>query len=362
MEEVVKGLSKLSKPQSMKLNKINLEKIDEIVDTLIDKAQKKQKISVFSIATTSNVNNPAYAFPSIRETDSAICGTILINIDSEIEKIIQRIDGVVDIILVDAETKVGNIRDLVKKVREFTKKSKVLTYKPNDLTVDASDALIAQLIIPVRDKKIAILGGGNIGSKLALKFVERGANVFLVRRDKSKLRKIVTGLNTIKSEYLDNKIIGTSNVNRACKNADILLGITPGTPVITSKMIQQMNKKGIIIDIGNGTIFPEGIKYARTNTIKTICLMMKPGYDGALQTILETEKIIMIQKCKNIKDFSIISGGFLGNSGDIIVDNVSHPTRILGIANGSGDVIPEDQWTVFKENIKQVQKLFEETP
>ena len=352
----MKELSKSLKPQSIKLNKINLEKIDEIVATLIDKAQNEQKISVFSIATTSNVNNPAYAFPSIRETNSAICGTILINIDSEIEKIIQRIDGVVDIILVDAETKVGNVMDLVKKVREFTKKSKVLTYKPNDLTVDASDALIGQLIIPVRNKKIAILGGGNIGSKLALKLVERGAKVFLVRRDKSKLRKIVTGLNTIKSEYLDNKIIGTSNVNRACKNADILIGITPGTPVITSKMIQQMNKKGIIIDIGNGTIFPEGIKYARTNNIKTICLMMKPGYDGALQTILETETIIMTQKCKNIKDFSIISGGFLGNCGDIIVDNADNPTKIYAIADGKGDVLHQNKIKKFQNRVNYVQE------
>lgn len=352
VNELSGSLKKLSKID----NKVIYEKIDDILRVVTSKASDDNKVSMFSIASTANINNPAYVFPTIRETENTVCGTILINTDKDLRKIIKKIDGIVEIILVDAETKVPEIQNLTENVRELTKKSKVLTYKPNDLTVDAADALIAQLFISLNNKKIAIFGGGNIGSKLALKLVERGANVSLVRRDKRKLQKIVQGLNYIKSACLKNKISGTSDINHASTNADVLIGTTPGIPVITTHMIQKMNPSGLIIDIGNGTLFPEAIKYARDNNIKTMCLIMKPGYDGSLKTIFETEKIISAQKSKKIKNFFIISGGFLGNYGDIIVDNAEKPTKIFAIADGNGDIIHQEEREKFQKRLEYLQK------
>ena len=39
-------------------------------------------------------------------------------------------------------------------------------------------------------KKILILGSGNIGSKVAIRLLESGGNIFLFRRNKNKLKKI----------------------------------------------------------------------------------------------------------------------------------------------------------------------------
>ena len=37
------------------------------------------------------------------------------------------------------------------------------------------------------------------------------------------------------------------------------------------------------------------------------------------------------------KNTSIISGGYIGKKGDVIVDNILSPSQILGIADGSGN-------------------------
>lgn len=334
-----------------------IRRLREIADTTVTRAKQRGKISMFSLATTTNVNNKEMLFPAMRETDKTVCGNILLNSERYLEEIVKEIDGVVDIILVDAETKVPGLVDLESKVRKLVRKSKILTFRPNDLTVDAADALIAQLKSPLKGKKIVIIGGGNVGSKLALKLVERGASVYLTRRNRAKLERIVAGLNAIKSDYLLSKIYATTQNTEASEDAEVLIGTTPGTAAITRDMVRNMKEDGLVIDIGNGTIFPDAIEEAKIRNIPVLCLVMKPGYDGALETILQTGKLIRAQQSRNLGSFSIISGGILGRRGDIIVDNAASPTKILAIADGKGDVIPDIDDKEFGESIATVRKL-----
>ena len=335
-------------------------KLREIVEYVMKNAEKSGKISMFSIASTANINNQEILFPAIRETGTTICGNILISSKKYLEEIINEIDGLVDIILVDSETKIPDVTNLEIDIRKRVRKSKVYTFKPNDLTVEALDALIAQLKSPMKEKKIVVIGAGNIGSKIALKLVERGANVYITRRDLAKLKKIADGLNVIKSDYIDAKVYYATDNLIASNDADVLIGTTSGVPSITAEMVNNMKRDGIIIDVGNGTLFPDAIEQAKYRDIKLLCLLMKPGYDGALETIFKTEKVIANQKSKTMGEFSIISGGVLGKMGDVIVDNVNNPTKILAIADGTGDVISNVDDEEFQKNIMIVKHLIEE--
>ena len=335
-------------------------KLREIVESITEIAEKNGKISIFSIASTANVNNQEILFPAIRETETTICGNILISSKKYLEDIIHEIDGFVDIVLVDSETKMPDVTNLEIYVRKRVKKSKLHTFKPNDLTVEALDTLIAQLKSPIKGQKIAVIGAGNIGSKIALKLVERGANVYITRRDLTKLKRIADGLNAIKSDYINAKVYYTTDNLAACNDSDVVIGTTPGVPSITAEMVNNMKSDGVIIDAGNGTLFPDAIEQAKHGDIKLICLSMKPGYDGALETIFKTEEVILNQNDKTMGNFSIISGGILGKRGDIIVDNVNNPNKIFAIADGSGDVISNIDAEEFQDNIMTVKHLIEE--
>lgn len=336
------------------------EKIKGILKEVTRRARGSQKWAFFSIATTTNVNNAPLLIPAIRETEEIVCGNVLVTSLAQVEEIIRWIDGSVEGVFVDVEKKLPGLEDIESYVRKNLKKSKGFTFKPNDLTVEALDALLVEIASPLKGKKVTIIGGGNIGSKAALKLVERGVDVVLTRRNGKTLQKIAEGLNAIKPKYEKAKVIPILDPFKGSSNADILIGATPGVAVITKEMVQAMKPSGLIVDVGNGTLFPEAIRYANRSAIQVLCLYIKPGFDGAIKTMLETQKIVQRMKRKSVGDFSMVAAGVLGEVGDIIVDDVEKPTRVLAIADGKGDVMANVKDPQFRKNVSKVEQLIKE--
>ena len=111
-------------------------------------------------------------------------------------------------------------------------------------------------------KKIAILGAGNIGAKIALSMVERGAKVFLTRKNFNKLKKITETLNSIKPIYTKEKILPIKKNLVAMKSADIIIGATNGKPVIDKEILSKIKKRSIIVDVGKGTVYKDALSFA----------------------------------------------------------------------------------------------------
>lgn len=299
-------------------------------------AKEVNKFSIFTIGTTRNLQNKKLFSPPVRVVHQAICGNVIVTKIDEARKIAKAIDGIVDIILVDAEQKKVELKNLVYVVGNEVGKSKLLTFKVNDMTADAADAIISQMVNNLTDKKIAIIGAGNLGTKIALKMAERGAKIILMRRNKEALDVIVK---YIKLMNFGNEVIGTDDV-KDVTGADIIIGATAGEPAITPEMVDVMNKKGIIVDCGIGTICPDAIQRARKKGIDLFRLDMRAGFAGAVTVILETERFLKdVMGRKKRENVFMVAGGFIGDKGDIIVDNIRSPNRIIGKADGKGGVI-----------------------
>ena len=63
-------------------------------------------------------------------------------------------------------------------------------------------------------------------------------------------------------------------------------------------------------------------------------------FDKKLNVILQPKEIAEKEMGRREikKDVFVVSGGLLGQDGDILVDNYSKPNQIYGIADGSGDI------------------------
>lgn len=330
------------------MNRDIVEKAKAIAKAVRDRATAKNKLSIFSIGNTTKKTDGRYSgtfFPIVRVLDQAVWGSIIVYLQEEAVEIAKAIDGIIDIIVADAEKKalkvpgidLGNI---AAGVEEVVKKSKYFSFKANDLTMEATDAFIAQLFYRLSGRKAAIIGCGNIGSKLALKLVERGVEVVITRRDRVALVSIADALNIIKPQETVAKVTYTTDNLNASVGADMLIGFTPGTPVITLDMAKVMKKDGVIIDGGKGCIFPDAIRYAEEMGIKCYRIDVRAGFEGALATILKTEQLIKsIMGRRELNGILLVAGGVIGRRGDIIVDDISNPTSIVGIADGQGDII-----------------------
>ncbi len=330
-----------------------LEETERILREVLAIASREGKLSGFCIGNTTKVNESGLYFSPIRNTSKLVAGSVIVYRAREAVEIARVVDGRVDYIFVDSEKKVGpdpgmfgpgDLGNVEGAVRDVVKRSAVMTFKGNDLTVDSIDCLLAQLVQdPLRGvggKKVAIIGAGNLGFKLALRLVERGAHVVITRRDKEKLDGMVRALNFVKPSYTAARVVGATENEEAALGANILIGATNGIPVITEKMITNLAPDALIMDAGKGCLFPEAAHRAEELGLTVLRIDIRAGFEGQVAMLLETERIL---KCatgrREIDRVRIVSGGLLGRAGEIVVDNVHRPTSIYGVADGLGDFV-----------------------
>lgn len=327
------------------------EEIEQIVLEVNRQAHLQNKLTGFCIGNTRKVNSTGLYFSPLRETSRLIAGSAIVYDVGQAVSVARAVDGRVDYVLVDTEKKISvelygpdNVGNVERAVRETVKKSRVLTYKGNDLTVDSIENLIVQTLSNyprgLSGKRAAIVGAGNVGSKLALKLVERGMDVSLIRRDRTKLAAIVTALNIIKpSETIASVSAGADYLSIA-KGADLMVGLTQGTPVITMAMVDALAPSAVLIDGGKGCCEPEAIRRAREKSIPVYRADIRPGFEGHMGMALETEHIVKYALGRGeFNGVSVVSGGLLAAYNEVVVDSVTNPQAIFGVANGLGDFV-----------------------
>ena len=317
--------------------------------------------TVFTIGCTKNYKNNLlpYTTPSRFNKYFCITGCVVFSREQAISAAAM-LDGMVDIIAVDAEKKLpvvsGTIEsgNLVSDCAGVIKKSKLVEFKANDLTVDAVWAFVSNKLNILSGRKIIIIGAGNIGSKLALKLVESGSKVVISRRDHRKGRIISYALNLVKPELTAAAVRYSDDILKSCIGADAILGCTDGYPAIEWKHIRSSKKDSLVIDVGKGSISKDAIKRAGVDKKPIYRTDISAALDAHLIMFLRNDEIIRTQlNGKSIRGLNFVSGGMYGRKGDIVVDNVNNPKVIFGIANGEGDFVRR----LSKKQISLIKKL-----
>lgn len=327
------------------------DEIEHIVQEVLRLAISESKLSGFCIGNTRKVNATGFFFSPIRNTSRIVAGSAIVYDVDQAVAVASAVDGKVDYLLVDTEKKISpelygaqNVGNVERAVRETVKQSRVLTYKGNDLTVDSIENLIVHVLSTyprgLSGQKAAIIGAGNVGSKLALKLVERGMNVTLVRRDIAKLAAIVAALNIIKPAETIATVSGGVNTLSAARGANLLVGLTQGIPIITMEMVDALAPEAMLLDGGKGCCEPGALLRAHDKNIPIYRADIRPGFEGHMSMALETERIV--QHALGRTEFvgvPVVSGGLLARYNEVVVDNIADPHTVFGLGDGQGDFV-----------------------
>jgi len=347
--------------------------LDDISSRILEIKSFNKKF-IFSISTTAKQEENSYLTPIRDCNDFVLTGCIIFD-QKILPMLLEKIDGVVDIILVDSEKKIplrinNNYEDnselrqtvgyvetgsLSKICFEYIKKSKVFEFKPNDLTVNATWLFLTHRFKFLSGKKITILGAGNIGSKLALKLVESGAKVHLHRRNTYNGHNIVHGLNLIKPQGVISNIQFHQNILQASFSSDILIGASNGCSIINSDVVNSIKKSCLIVDLGKNNLTKNAIKIAKQHSMEIFRADVTPAIESFIYEVLRMQEIIENTYGKKALSFcNIVGGGFFGDCGDIVVDKIVNPSRIFGVSQGNGllknKLNAEDQLRVKRLN------------
>lgn len=324
----------------------------EVCKKLSSVSKKNGKTSVFTIAS-SYFKKSSSVSPFIRESDLFVIGNSVVTNQEDFGKIISEIDDKVDIILIDDEMKNSNTEGIYEIAKALCKKSRIYSYSDEDLLARICAITIFQIAKDIKNKKIAVFGSEILGNKLSIYLAERGAKVFLCDEDLDRLKIIVNGLNLIKSTYAP-EITLTSDNKDASKDAEILVGTTHNKPIIMLEAVKSMLKGGFLFDAGIGSVHGAALEYAVKMGINTYRPDMKAGLSGEILSILETDfQITSILGKAKIGGVSVVAGGIFGRKGDVIIDSISNPTTVLGIADGSGGFVQD--MTKYLEKIEKVK-------
>jgi len=319
----------------MMLEETKKQKINALLEEINRLA--KNLPTAFTISNTKKDDGVGIWFPPLRHTRLAVAGSAIVYTVEQAIDVASYLNGKVDYIFVDVERKSFKGKDIEKAIFDVVDKSEVFTFKANDLTVSAVDSFISQVKKPIHGRRVAIIGAGNIGSKLALTLVERGADVLIYRRNKEYMKKIANALNIIKTGGTLTKVKYAENAADACKDADIVIGCTPGIQAIDKECINVMKNDGLVIDVGKGSVSKDVITNAQG--IDIIRTDIQAGFERMISTIFATKELINKNMGRRkIDGITIISGGIMGREGEIIVDNYKNPQRIIGFADGVGDI------------------------
>lgn len=302
------------------------------------------------LATTANRNNPPFHVGGLRKGLGVTAANFVFTTPDMLPDVVARFDGRVEAFLLDTEIK-SPLEDLEERAESLIQKTPIVRIKPNDMTVVALDLWLTILVPSMRRATTLVVGAGNIGAKIALMLAERGAEVGLLGSDARRLDRIIAGLAEIVRGRGHVTVADSAN---PAFGASVILGCTPGVPAITATMIDQAAANAVVIDVGNGTVFPDALDAARDRGIKVFCLSPEAGFAGWMAAYSHAKEQAERMKRRLLPNgVSIVGPGVFGSYGEVLVDNPDDWQRIIGVCDGRGDILSSDKAERF---IKQLRK------
>jgi hypothetical protein len=322
-----------------------LEKLDLILKELRARAVKSGKFSALNIVTGEQPLADFVVSGNIHATQAHVVGSVELTTDEQLLATLDMVDGRVDVVLLDVDRKPFGPTDASEVARNRLKKTSLLTYLDSRVWVEAvEDQVVRLLHESLSDSAIVIAGDHPRSRFLALRLAERGATVALLP-DPDQTRNAPT-LDHIRSLSFEGSELRLTLMKPdsgvafdALSKAAAVLVWPAGSPWFGENFAKRLSKGSFVVDAGIGAILPEGIAEAQRRGCLLLRVNIWPALTGTLsaahESLLETRGAL---GWGALDEVPVVAGGAMGRSGDVIVDSVKHPTRVIGVCDGHGGV------------------------
>jgi len=321
-----------------------------------DLNHSNEEEKILCISTTAGFD---YAFKELppKTFDDYKVLSYLINDRYKAQKLLKEVDGYIKKILIDIEKK--QPINLWKIATETISNSELISVKLNDVTLEAVNLLVKNLLNNnFTNSKVLVYGAGNLGSKLSLRLAESNCQVYLLSRAYNKVEDVSKAFNQILPSHSKGRITSLKNIDDLESKVDGIVSFVSAEKVVPAEYAEKIVKdeKGFAIDGGINNFSQEFLQKAHNEDIRVIRADVRLGTPYLLLPIfLETEKFFSeVQGKKSINGVDVVAGGIIGSSGDIVVDRIKNPNKVIGVANGYGG-LKDEPTRKDRERIEQVK-------
>jgi 4-hydroxy-2-oxovalerate aldolase len=325
--------------------KTSLEALDLLLKELRARAVKAGRFSALNVVTGEVAMAELKVSGNIHSTQSHVVGSVALTRDEHLSEVLRVVDGRVDIVLLDVDRKPFGPASAAETAQAILKKTSLLTYLDSRVWVEAVEDQVVRLLHEVLNNSEIVIAGDHPRSRfLALRFAERGAQVTLLPDpDKTAAAPPLDHVRSLSLEGQELKL-SCMKADAGCaldalSRANAVVVWPAGEPWFSQRFASRLSRETYVLDAGIGTILPDGIAEAQRRGCLLLRINIWPALTGNLaaahESLLQTEEALGWEALDGVP---VVAGGAMGKSGDVIVDSVRHPTRIIGVCDGRGGV------------------------
>jgi 4-hydroxy-2-oxovalerate aldolase len=316
-------------------------------------AKKRGTRSVMNIVAAPQFAGKAIVSRFIQEEFEHVIGSVEIDNVAQLEEVVSSIDGVVDILFVDSELKPYLDKPLSVSAAALAGKSQVLSYKDNDVWVNSVGQQIQTVLENVFERRVVIYGSNNLCQKLALHLIEQGAIVTLTGDEFESLESHRQSLTQL--AFGQANLTVESDPIKAVKGVDVLVAFASTHEPVGIDVLEAVSPEIIIFDAGIGSLSPDALAYANERGIRIVRPDMRASLAADLSAALGARRLAReLMGRGEMAGVPVVAGGLVGRYGEVVLDSISNPLRVVGVADGRGRVIYDSQ-VEFAENIARVE-------
>jgi 4-hydroxy 2-oxovalerate aldolase len=301
-------------------------------------ARKKGRRSVFNIVADAHVSGKAVVSRFVQEEFDYVIGSMRVDNLGQLQEALEALDGTVDILLVDADPIQGLGETLAAAARRMVKKSRVVGYQDQQVWIRSVVQGMAMLMDGLAGQRVTVSALDPLSRWLVLTLLAQGAAVTLTQNDPRRAASFAEASRQLLATPVSLEVV--PDPIAAVQRARVLVRFDRQPPLITQPMVEAMPVESIIFDAGIGTVAPEALAAALNRGIRIIRPDMRAALAAELAFLLGAKRIVdTIMGRGEINGIPVVAGGLIGKRGDIVVDSISNPSRVVGVADGQGLVM-----------------------
>ena len=215
-------------------------------------------------------------------------------------------------------------------------KATLFLYSDHEMWAAATVTQVSLLLERrLRDRAIAMAGVPPLAGRAAFAFAEAGARVYL---DAPLAEVLGMGLDELRN-------LSFAPLDEAAADLDAVVCLSPRRPDVSTELVKRIRPGGLLFDGGIGSLAPETLPVAEARGVRVVRVDLRPSLAARALEHIGMERVVSTHMGRATwGSVSVVAGGLIGREGDVIVDSIALPTRIIGIADGQGGILtPESE-------------------
>lgn len=287
----------------------NADFLADVSERAAELREKSKKLAIPSILNVVVSDyEPTHVSPFVETRFGCALSNVMLESADDVPAVLDAVDDTVDYVLLDGNSRNGTL--------DLPSRDNVLEYVDSEMWVDAVvNHVVLLLGGRAAGRTVAVLGVPELATPAETAFSLRGAAV----------------------------VHPSSEDDPALANVDALVAISPRKPCVTAKMIRALSPAAIVFDGGIGSLSGESIAAASERKLTVARVDLRPALAAVALELIAMKGVVEDHMGRAEWDgAAVVAGGIIGREGEIIVDSIRFPTKIIGVADGKGGIMPPD--------------------